>query len=72
MTTTAIMRVMKMATIINGATIVEQTYEFGVESKTGEVIECPGYDVATDVLLVEPNAKLKMRVHYVTEWMDAQ
>lgn len=60
-----------MATLINGAVVMADGYSFGVELD-GNVVECDSYAVAKDVLLVEPRAKIKMRAHYVTDWMDSQ
>jgi hypothetical protein len=57
-----------MSTKINGAQIDEQVYEFGVE-RDGKVTPALNYEVAKR--LADKN-RIKMRVIYKTEWMEAR
>lgn len=60
-----------MATMINGAVIVEQEYEFGVT--LGDGIDSRPMDYNTAKSISErDNRPMRMRVVYKTEWMDGQ
>lgn len=61
-----------MATVINGARIVEQVYEFANEYPDGTIIPQDNYDHAKEVCGRYPKVKLKMCCVYKTEWMDDQ
>lgn len=59
-----------MAVKVNGALIVEQKYVWGIDNGT-EVIPCWNYKIASSISEAT-GRPLKMCVHYITEWMEAQ
>lgn len=61
-----------MAVKVNGALIVEQVYEFGCKI-LNEPVDWVGFENAICMVEVSPDTrKLYMRVHYITEEMEAQ
>lgn len=63
-----------MATIINGAPVVEQVYEFGIRDvSSGKEWKYDSYSKAKAIVDEDSSNALEliMRVVYKTEWIDA-
>ena len=60
-----------MAVQINGSIVHPNGYEFAVVLDTGIIWPCDDY-AAAKRLFDESGKQIKMRAHYVTDWMDAK